>query len=93
MEKRKLKKIKKKIKYKHVLLWCARSGCDVGAHGAVVRRSLRWLGRSNHEIGFALVDRTPQKLEGKREYHEIQKRKLLGIVRNRLLTGLLALAR
>ena len=82
----------KKIKYKHVLLWCARSGCDVGAHGAVVRRSLRWLGRSNHEIGFALVDRTPQKLEGEREYHGIQKRKLLGIVGNRLLTGLLALA-
>ena len=76
-----------------MLLWCARSGCDVGAHGAVVRRSLGWLGRSDHEIGFALVDRTPQKLEGEREYHGIQKRKLLGIVGNRLLTGLLALAR
>ena len=55
MEKRKMKKIKKKIKYKHVLLWCARSGCDVGAHGAVVRRSLGWLGRSDHEIGFAVL--------------------------------------
>ena len=83
----------KKIKYKHVLLWCARSGCDVGAHGPIVRPLLEWLRTSDHEIGFALVDRTPQKLEGEREYHGIQKRKLLGIVRNRLLTGLLPLAR
>jgi hypothetical protein len=88
-----MKKSKEKKSSKHVLLWCARSGCDVGAHGAVVRRSLGWLGRSDHEIGFALVDRTPQKLEGEREYHGIQKKKLLGIVGNRLLTGLLALAR
>ena len=64
-----------------MLLWCARSGCDVGAHGAVVRRSLGWLGRSDHEIGFALVDRTPQKLEGEREYHGIQKKETFGYCR------------
>ena len=69
--------MKTKEKKKNQVRTCAvvvqRSGCDVGAHGAVVRRSLGWLGRSDHEIGFALVDRTTQKLEGEREYHGIQK--------------------
>ena len=32
-------------------------------------------------LASALVDRAPQKLEGEREYHGIQKRKLLSICR------------
>ena len=64
--------------------------------GPVIRRPLGWLGTSHYEIGgwlaSALVDCTPHKLEEEREYHRIQKKKLLGIVGNRLLVGLLARA-
>ena len=85
MEKRKMKKEKKrkKIKYEPVLQWCGGVGAMWGTW--THRPSLARMARDERPRNWrltTLVDRTPQKLKGEREYHEIQKRKLLGIVGN-----------
>jgi len=59
--------------------------CYVGHIDRTRRPSLARRARDERPRNWrlaTLVDRTPQKLKGEREYHEIQKRKLLGIVGN-----------
>ena len=83
-------KKEKKRKKNQVRTCCAvvlRSGvrCDVGHIDRTCHPSLARMARDERPRNWrltTLVDRTPQKLKGEREYHEIQKKKFLGIVGN-----------